>query len=119
MNEQERIREGVKGILREDWIVKHFTHENPPPGKDCSEECNVSLDDQIAAANPVCSPMRSGGRKHKKCMDCWNEYIEELITKILKKQDSEDVVIRGSSLGFSHPHLANYYTVKPLIEEEE
>ena len=82
MTKQDIIREGMKDVLAEDWIVRHFTHENPPPGKDCSVECNVSLDDQIAAANPICSPVRSGGKKHKKCMDCWNEYISDLIAKL-------------------------------------
>ena len=30
---------------------------------------------------------------------------------------SQGVVIRGQSLGFSHPHLVNYFTVEPLIED--
>ena len=77
-------RQRIKEILSEDLITLRCTHENPPPGKDCGEECSVSIDDQIAAANPFCSPVRSGGKKHKKCMDCWNEYLENLITKILQ-----------------------------------
>jgi len=38
--------------------------------------------------------------------------------QILKHLHSQDVVIRGNSLGGTHPHLANYFTVLPLIEEE-
>ena len=76
------IKEQVVELLSEDLITLRSTHENPPPGKDCGEECGVSLDDQIAAANPVTSPMRSGGKKHKKCMDCWNEYISNLTARI-------------------------------------
>jgi len=29
--------------------------------------------------------------------------------------DSRGVVLKGSILGASHPHLVNYYTVEPLI----
>ncbi|GAI69677.1 unnamed protein product [marine sediment metagenome] len=60
MTKQEEIREGMREILAEDFTVARSTHENPPPHKDCSEECGVSLDDQIAASNPFCSPVRSG-----------------------------------------------------------
>jgi len=94
MTKQEEIREGMRDILAEDWIVRHITHENPPPGKDCGEECGVGLEDQIAAANPIISPMRSGGKKHKRCMDCWEEYIDSLIGRILKKQDSHGCVLK-------------------------
>ena len=31
---------------------------------------------------------------------------------------SQGVGIRGLSLGVSHPHLVNYFTVEPLIEEK-
>lgn len=92
---REEIREGMREILSEDLINYGNTHENPPPRIDCSEKCNVSLDDQIAASNPIMKPCRSGGEKHKKCMDCWNEYIEGLITKLITKQDSQGVVIKG------------------------
>jgi len=37
---------------------------------------------------------------------------------ILKYLHDNDVVIKGESLGVSHPHLANYFTFKPLIKEE-
>ena len=30
---------------------------------------------------------------------------------------SQGVVIKGQSLGGSHPHLADYYTMEPLIGE--
>ena len=76
------IRKKMVEVLTEDLIVCGCTHENPPPHKDCGKECGLGMDDQIAAANPFCSPVRSGGKKHKKCMDCWNEYISDLITKL-------------------------------------
>ena len=117
MNKQEKIIKGMREILAEDLIKMSITHENPPPGKDCEEECGVDALDLIAAANPICSPMRSDGKKHKKCMDCWNEYIDSLILRLLTKQASQGVVIRGNSLGVSHPHLVNYYSVEPLIGE--
>ena len=75
-------KDKIVDLLKEDFINCGLTHENPPPHKDCSEECGVSLDDQIAAANPICSLVRSGGKKHKKCMDCWNEYIDNLTNQI-------------------------------------
>ena len=79
---QDIIREGMKEILTTDLIVCGCTHENPPPYKDCGKECGVSLEDQIAASNPFCAPCRSGGKKHKKCMDCWEEYIDDLVARI-------------------------------------
>ena len=94
MNEQQEIREGMKEILRQDLIDCNITHENAPPYKDCGEECGVSLEDQIAASNPVCSPVRSGGIKHRKCMDCWNEYISDLIFRLIRKQGSQGVVLK-------------------------
>ena len=94
MNKQGKIREGMKEILEEDLIVFSKTHENPPPGKDCEEECGVDIQDLIAAANPICAPMRSGGKKHRRCMDCWNEYIDNLILRLLTKQASQGVVIK-------------------------
>ena len=77
-------QEGIAKLLAGDLIVRGFTHENAPPGHDCGEECGVTIEDQIAAANPFCSPVRSGGKKHKKCVDCWEEYIKKLTTKIIK-----------------------------------
>jgi len=82
MTKQEKIREGINEILTEDLITMGCTHENPPPGKDCEEECSVSPEDQVAASNPFYSPRRSSGKKHKKCMDCWNEYIDGLVARI-------------------------------------
>jgi len=38
--------------------------------------------------------------------------------EIIKYLRSQGVVIKGQCLGVSHPHLAAYYTVEPLIEEE-
>ena len=116
MTKQE-IRKGVNEILLEDLVTYGITHENPPPHKDCGEECGVSLDNQIASANPVLSPMRSEGTKHKKCMDCWNEYIENLITRIFKKQDSQGVRIMLDEL----PIITKkgwYYLTDSLIKEE-
>lgn len=75
-------KQKIKEILAEDLIVCGCTHENPPPHKDCGEECGVSLDDQIAAANPIMSPVRSGGKKHRECIGCWEEYIDGLATRI-------------------------------------
>jgi len=94
MTRQGEVVNGMKEILEEDLIVFSKTHENPPPGKDCEEECGVDIHDLIAAANPICSPMRSGGKKHRRCMDCWNEYIDNLIVRLLTKQASQDVVIK-------------------------
>ena len=118
-SKQEEIREGIKEILGEDLINLSCTHENPPPGKDCSEECNVALEDQIAASNPFCSPCRSGGKKHKKCMDCWNEYIDGLVLRLITKQDSQGVVIKvGEPIDIGYYPTHSYvYDVEPLIEE--
>lgn len=110
MTKQEEIREGMREILAEDLIVSRCTHENPPPHFDCGEECGVSLEDQVAASNPFCSPCRSGGKKHKKCMDCWEEYIDGLVTRLQAKQDSQGVVIK-------HGEGEADLWVEPLIEE--
>ena len=46
------------------------------------------------------------------------EFYRQLAGEITVFEDSQDVVIRGNGLGGTHPHLANYYTVLPLIEGE-
>ena len=78
-------KDKVKELLIEELIICGSTHENAPPGKDCGEECGVSFEAQIAASNPIISPMRSGGAKHKRCMDCWGEYVDDLINRIEQK----------------------------------
>ena len=35
--------------------------------------------------------------------------------EVMEQEHSQGIVIRGETLGFSHPHFAEYYTVKPLI----
>ena len=135
MTKQEEIRKGMEEILGEELIEFSLTHENAPPHKDCGEECKVDIIDQVASANPIMSPMRSGGIKHKKCMDCWNEYIDGLITKILKKQASQGIVIKVGrelpNMPFDVPEIgagifqaglnsmlkAGYAAFEPLIEE--
>ena len=37
--------------------------------------------------------------------------------QILDYLHSQGVVIKGETLGGSHPHLANYFTVEPLVKE--
>ena len=132
MTKQEEIKEGMKKILTEDFINCGITHENPPPGKDCGEECGVSLYSQIAAVNPIFAPIRSGRKKHKKCMSCWNEYIDSLILRLTAKQSSQGCVIKVvgelpsifdsnenviSALEYKKK-LAGYVAVEPLIEEK-
>jgi len=39
------------------------------------------------------------------------------LDKVKHELSQVGVVIKGQSIGGSHPHLANYYTVEPLIEE--
>ena len=41
---------------------------------------------------------------------------EEQADELLEYLDSNDVVIKGTSIGGSYPRLANYYTIEPLIE---
>ena len=43
----------------------------------------------------------------------WQYY--EAADKLIPYLHSQGVVIRGSSIGASHPHLVNYFTVEPLI----
>jgi hypothetical protein len=78
----EELRESIEGILFTDLVEVASTHENPPPHVDCMENCGIEMDDMIAASNPFCSPVRSGGEKHKRCMDCWREYIDSLTSQI-------------------------------------
>jgi len=93
MTKQEKIRGGMREILVEDLIHLNITHEHAPPGKDCGD-CGVSIEAQIAAANPLMSPIRSSGKKHRKCMDCWNEYIDGLVKRIQERENSQGVVIK-------------------------
>ena len=55
--------------------------------------------------------------------DCENEFQRfdwerKMPAKILDYLHSQGVVIKGCSLGGSHPHLADYYTIESLIEEK-
>jgi len=45
------------------------------------------------------------------------EAQEKCLDGILTYLHSQNVVIRGNSLGFSHPHLAAYFTVYPLVKD--
>ncbi len=114
----EEIREGMKEILCDDLINFGITHENPPPRRDCSEDCGVSLDDQIAAANPIMSPVRSGGKKHKRCMDCWNEYIDGLITRIQEKESSQGIVIKTGNKEIHSDTSTNSRSVPEYVAVE-
>jgi len=83
MSQQDRleeIRAGMKVILFEDSVLCSITHENAPPHKDCYDDCGVISGE--------------GGRKHKKCMECWNEYIDDLVLRIERGQSSQGVWIR-------------------------
>ena len=42
-------------------------------------------------------------------------HIEWGVKEIKSKLHSQGVVLRGESLGGSHPHLADYYAVETLI----
>ncbi len=45
-------------------------------------------------------------------------YTPEMCSEdLMEYLHSQDVVIKGNSLGGSHPHLANYYSVEPLVDE--
>ncbi len=64
----EKARELIADLLGDEMIEKGLTHEKAPP---------------VAASNPILSPMRSGGEKHKRCMECWENWIKGLSIKIL------------------------------------
>ena len=44
------------------------------------------------------------------------DWERDLVKQIVEYLRSQSVVIKGESLGFSHPHLASYFTVEPLIK---
>ncbi len=46
------------------------------------------------------------------------ELVKLIIDELFAFFHSQDVVIRGESLGASHPHLADYLTVENLVEKE-
>jgi len=94
------LPEQIAKLLASDLINKNSTHENAPFGHDCTEECGVELNDVIAASNPVIAPMRSGGKKHKRCLDCWEEYIDKLtdqILSLLASQEDESLLLDTDS----------------------
>jgi len=37
--------------------------------------------------------------------------------RLINYLHSQGVGLRGKSLGATHPHLANYYTIEPLVKE--
>ena len=73
------ISEELENILTDDLVMESLTHENAPPGKDCCDDCGVLHD--------------GNDKKHRKCMDCWEEYVKGLTLRILKKLVSKGVVI--------------------------
>jgi len=79
----EEIREGIKSILFDDLVLWGITHENAPPHKDCLEACDV------LTGNTGEYLGEHGKTKHRRCMDCWNEYIDDLVNRIekIKKLD--------------------------------
>lgn len=86
MNKQDKI----KALLSKELLEKGNTHEVAPPGHDCTNECSVSFESVVAASNPITSPMRSDGKKHKRCMDCWVEYVNWLADKIIRIKEDDD-----------------------------
>ena len=48
-----------------------------------------------------------------------NATKRELSTRILGYLYEQGVVIKGETIGGSHPHLSNYWTVEPLIHTEQ
>jgi len=112
----------LKEILRGDLIIGSITHENAPPGKDCYEDCGVLKD---ASGNPL---GKQGG-KHKRCMDCWNEYIDKLATQIdalYQKRieqvfEAYDNMLDGMGLGRDNFKVSDWDYVQSLkakIKEE-
>ncbi|KKK69227.1 hypothetical protein LCGC14_2936140 [marine sediment metagenome] len=73
----------MKDILFEDLVLCGITHENAPPYKDCLDDCGVLKD---RGGNPL---GKQGG-KHKKCMTCWEGYVDDLVLRIIAKQDSKE-----------------------------
>ena len=59
--------------------------------------------------------IREGIRKHLETYR--HEFGDEVLAGILMDYlHSQGVVIKGYNLEVTHPHLANYFTVSPLIE---
>lgn len=44
--------------------------------------------------------------------------IDDITDSLIAYLHSQGVVIKGESLGVTHPHLANYFTMENLIDEE-
>jgi len=47
------------------------------------------------------------------------DFITECVSTIQDYLHSKGLGFRGNSLGVSHPHLRNYFTFEPLIEEPD
>ncbi len=90
MPNTDKLIEGFKEILTEDLVMHNVTHEHPPPGKDCYEDCGVAYE----SGHPILAPMRSGGEKHKKCMDCWGGYIDGLAKQLAQCLKDHKGVLR-------------------------
>jgi len=73
----------LKELLTEELILTGITHENAPPNKECLKDCNVLKDkngDYIKGYGEI---------KHRRCMECWGEYVNSLCKKILSLSVSE------------------------------
>ena len=75
----ERVKDikAIKDILEEELITHNSTHEHAPPGHSCLEECGV-----VDQGNAEVALVRSGVEKHRKCMECWQEFIDKLTQQI-------------------------------------
>lgn len=72
------MKERMEEILTEDLILCGITHENAPPTHDCLEECDV------LNGNDGMPLGEHGKTKHKKCMDCWKGYVDDLVGRLTK-----------------------------------
>ncbi len=72
------IREGIDKLLTEELVMKQFTHENCPPTEYAevhSLDCKLKTD-----------------IKHRECMVCWGEFVDELNVKLIEFLKSQGVV---------------------------
>ena len=102
----------VKEILTEDLIIYNITHENAPPHKDCYEDCGVFK-------NLAGEPLGVQGGKRRKCMDCWEEYVDKLANQICQLFEPEPSEITALPLdALPDAHGLEGYSMTATLSNE-
>ena len=80
MTKQEDIQQVIDEVLSDALILEQFTHENCPPNAD-NADCKLKPE-----------------VKHRRCVECWQEFVDKLNLTLRQKLHSKGVVITNDDI---------------------